>query len=103
MIVCTLYNYKELWGLRAQWRLAASFIQPFKNHLLRPQPEKPRNIDDIDFDAHLLLKGDFFLTSRCYPPKRHESWNWVERNENLRLPEKNGFLSQDNEKTQEYY
>jgi len=28
-----------------------------------------RNFDYIDYCPHLLLQGDFFLTSRCYPPE----------------------------------
>jgi hypothetical protein len=77
-----LYKYKELWDACAHLRsFNASFIEPFKNHLLQPHMRNGRNNADIDFDAHLLLQGDFFLTSRCYPPKRQRvlKLSWTQR------------------------
>jgi hypothetical protein len=36
-------------------------------------PEKRRTIWHFNLKPHLLLQGDFFLTSRCYPPQRKKS------------------------------
>jgi len=63
------------------------------SHLIRSLTRRIEGNSALLLDAHLLLQGDFFLTSRCNPPEWNESGNWERCNlmKKLRLLEKIGI------------
>jgi hypothetical protein len=86
-----IMSYKLLARL---WRLAASVIHlKTISHLLRSHTRRTEGFLALLLDAHLLLQGDFFLTSRSILPKWNESGNWERYNlmRKLRLLEKIGI------------
>jgi hypothetical protein len=66
----TCWHKRENNELADKSRLPVSDTYPWQSRLLRPPPNIRRSFSSSTVMSHMLLQGDFFLTSRCLPPQR---------------------------------